>query len=101
MTKLALAIHLINRFRIEKNPPYLRYACLLALAESPEPMEPLHIFRRFNMEFTSKGTLPSAARAGLIEELTIKGKPHYRLTSAGQDLVRELLTPSADIPANL
>jgi hypothetical protein len=98
MTKLHLALSIINRLRIEKDPPLLRYCALLTLAEANKPMRLGKIYQRFGMDTSPSGTLPAAVRAGLVSEITIEGHIHYQITPAGQDLVRDLLTP--DIPAN-
>ena len=100
MTKLHLALSIINRLRLEKDPPFLRYCALLTLAESGKPMRLGKIYQRFGMETSPSGTLPAAVRAGLVSEMIIKGHTHYQITPAGEELVRDILTPSADIPAN-
>ena len=103
MTKLAFSLKLLNRIRTEKNPPLLRYCCLLALAETPDKAIPQsEIFRRFGGP-TTNGTLPSAVRAGLVQEFPGRNgqTTRYKLTPAGCQLVQDLLChPTSATPAS-
>lgn len=96
MTKLAFALALINRLRLEKDPPTARYCCLLALAEnSRRRMSAQQIFHRLNMKTQLAGTLDCAVRQGLIDELPAKpdgASPKlYVITAKGEALVAEIL----------
>jgi hypothetical protein len=98
MTKITFALGLINHLRQQKTPPLARYCCLLALAENRgRKMTAQQIFRRFNLTSPLAGTLDSAVRQKLVEEIPAKPAKLYVITPEGEALISELLSAATEI----
>lgn len=95
MTRIDFAIRIIGRLNAEKNPPVVRYLCLLALAEANgEPLAKHEVFRRVGIEDPHGGTLEAAARNGLVEILAAGPKRTYRIKPEGVKTIRPFLDPA-------
>jgi hypothetical protein len=95
MTRCDFAIRIIGRLNAEKNPPIVRYLCLLALAEANgQPLAKHEVFRRVGIADPHGGTLEAAARNGLIEIITTGPKRTYRITPEGVKTIHPFLDPA-------
>ena len=98
MTKVTFSLGLLNHLRLQKTAPLARYCCLLSLAENlGRRMTAPQIFKRFGCEQALAGTLDSAVRQGLVEEIEAKPLKLYTITPAGEELVAHLLNAATEI----
>lgn len=98
MTKVTFALGLLNHLRLQKTPPMARYCCLLSLAENRgRRMTAPQIFKRFGCEQALAGTLDSAVRMGLVQEIPANPRNLYTITPEGERLVTDLLNAATEI----